>query len=283
MMDEARQAQLARALEEGRARLQSARLLWRGDRLVDAYLFGADALRALAWGWAGGASRVEVAARTLAAAGYRGLPELAEALSALDELPVPRTDREFARIHQRGLERAFAAAERLSAFTVRALRSPAQRRARVRRFALLGAVTAVAALVVAIWIGRRPLLTASAVYSQEFPAAAAGDGLVATEWLLPGGQTGWLDVGFRRGRQVRLVRVTNGHNRHYRDRATRRFRVTAFAGERPVATAEAEFDGITSKTPERVVRIEARSVTRVRVEVLSHFGTGAGLAEVRIE
>jgi hypothetical protein len=283
MSGQARPVELARALEQGRARLQSARLLWRGDRLMDAYLYGAEALRTLTSGWAGGASRPEAAARALAGAGYPWLPELAEALSTLDQLAPPRTDGEFVGAHQRGLERACAAAEQLAAFTVRTLRSPAQRRARSRRLVLVTAGAGAAAVLLAVWIWRRPLVSASAVYSAEFPASQATDGLVATEWLLPGGQTGWLELSFRSGRHVRSVHLHNARNRWYQDRATRRFRITAFAGERPLASGEGEFDAIDSKNPQREVRLEARAVTRVRVEVLSHFGSGGGLAEVRID
>jgi hypothetical protein len=174
-------------------------------------------------------------------------------------------------------------AERLAAFTARRLRSPAQRRARARRRLAIGLLGAAALAVVGISIWRRPLVSASAVYSTQFPASQAADGLTATEWLLPDGQTGWLELGFRAPRDLRQVRLHNAHNRTYNDRATRRFRVTAFAGVRPLASAEDEFDGIISSDPERRVALGARGVTRVRVEILSHFGRGAGLAEVDVE
>src|SRR5204863_7138273 len=62
----------------------------------------------------------------------------------------------------------------------------------------------------------------SADYSVEFSAHNAIDGLVATEWLLPGGSTGYLDVLLPRRRAVHDVVIVNSHNRRYTDRATKR-------------------------------------------------------------
>jgi hypothetical protein len=266
---------LARALETAQARLQSARLLWRGGRLADAYAYGAQGLRALASGWGDGGS--------LAAAGYRELAELEQTLATIAVLPAPGSDTDFGRAHQRGLERACAAAEQLAAFTSRRLRSPAQRRARVRRRLSIGLLAAAALAITGLRLWRHPVVSASAVYSAEFPASQAADGIAATEWLLPGGRTGWLELGFRSPRQVRGVRLLNSHNRSYRDRATRRFRVTAFAGLRSLASAEGELEAIGTSTTERRIALEAGGVTRIRVEILSYFGAGGGLAEVEVE
>jgi hypothetical protein len=58
--------------------------------------------------------------------------------------------------------------------------------------------------------------------------------------------------------------------------------VTACAGADAVATPEGELEPLSPDAPARDVPLDARGVTRVRVEVLSTYGVGGGLAEVTV-
>lgn len=179
-------------------------------------------------------------------------------------------------------EALWAEAERLVRFSTKALRAPPE--IRRRRFLATGAL--VLALLVTLFVSfrlwGRVRARASATYSPEWPASYAVDGLDATEWILPDKTLGWLDVYLPRPTDVKRVVVLNGHNRFYLDRATKGFKVTAFAGNHELASAEAEFPGIKDGRSAREVKLRADGVTRLRIEILSYFGAGGTIAEVEV-
>ena len=132
----------------------------------------------------------------------------------------------------------------------------------------------------AVRVRASPRPTVSASYGSDFKGRYAIDGVEATEWLLPDGATGWLELDFSGGKQLREVRLLNARNRHYLDRGTKRAKlVTSRAGE-AVETLEVELPGPTEKSRERRVKLRGMQVDKLRIEVLSHHGLGAGLAEV---
>jgi len=154
---------------------------------------------------------------------------------------------------------------------------------RARRIAVTAAVVlcAIIGLPVAL---RRPPATASAVFPGEsFEAVLAVDGDVATEWLLPDNSPGWLDVRVSPARAISSVRLTNGHNRTFNDRAVHAFRIEAYSGERLVASANSAFPALLPAPQPVEVPLVAAKVDRVRVVVTSWFGLGAALAEVKID
>jgi hypothetical protein len=181
-----------------------------------------------------------------------------------------------------GFEDTWAEAERLVNYTAKALRSPAERKR--RRQVALGAAAAlvVLALVLSARVWGRVRARASAVYNAEFPASYAVDGIESTEWLLPDRTLGWLDVYLPRPRSVRTVEVVNGHNRYYLDRATRKLRVTAYAGNEARGSVEAEFPPTQDKRSARKLKLSAEGVTRLHLEILSYYGAGGTIAEVKV-
>ena len=78
------------------------------------------------------------------------------------------------------------------------------------------------------------------------------------------------------------MRLVNAHNAFYLDRATHRARVTAFGEGGSETTVEGSFDAIVRQRSVLDLDLRATQVTRVRVEVLSFFLTGGGLAEVEV-
>ena len=207
-------------------------------------------------------------------AGYRHLDGLRRAIAA----PVPAAGAPA----PPDFERIWTEAERLLGFSARRLRSPAARKRSRIRGAVAGGtgLLVVVAFMVRLWTG--PHATASAVFSSEHPATHAIDGGETTEWILPDRTPGWLQITFRSPRRVHSVRIINGHNRHYLDRAAQQVRVTAFSAAGPVGTAEGRFVGISEKRTALDLPIDAKDVTHLRVEVLSHFGAGGALAEVEV-
>ena len=106
------------------------------------------------------------------------------------------------------------------------------------------------------------------------------DGDLNTEWLLPDRTAGWLEVRFEQPRQIANIRLRNGHNRNYNDRATNEYTVQVFVNGEAVREIEASFDPM-SATPEWVTHeIGVDNVHRIRFTARSWYRTGASLAEL---
>jgi hypothetical protein len=176
----------------------------------------------------------------------------------------------------------WAEIERLYYFSVRRL-DPRVRRQQMRARVGLAAGLALVFMAVFLWrLWGRPVASASAVYSIHHPAANAIDGLMATEWLLPNATTGWLQINFSSPRTIHSVRLMNAHNIHFQDRASEKVRVIAYRGHQPVASAEGRFAAIVAGPSPLNLILRADSVTHIRIDVLSFFKSGGGLAEVEV-
>lgn len=124
---------------------------------------------------------------------------------------------------------------------------------------------------------------ASAAYSEDLEAAMAIDGNPDTEWCLPDGTLGYIDLTFSHRRRVDAVVITNGHNRTYMDRAIRRARLSLYDDERVIEQHDVEFPGIEPQHKQRRIALQGKRATRLRLEVTEFAGTGAALAELRVE
>jgi hypothetical protein len=158
---------------------------------------------------------------------------------------------------------------------------------RVSRFAMTIA-TAIVACAGLYFALRRPPpepASASAFFADDpaFEPTRAIDGDPTTEWVLPDASPGWLDVRVDPARAVHGVRLTNGHNRDYNDRATRGYRIEAYDGDRLVTQASGQFVALVPHPAPVLVPLAAPHVDRVRVLVTSWFNLGGGIAEVRVE
>jgi len=152
-----------------------------------------------------------------------------------------------------------------------------------RRLALAAAAAVLIAVSFGLWARNAPLLRASGVYSGDFPASQATDGLSRTEWLLPEKQPGWLELSYRRPRTLRTVLLRNSENSYFHDRATKSFRIRAFSRGRLVASAKGELPPIEANRGWLNVPLVARDVTELRIDVDSFYGLGGGLAEVDVQ
>ncbi|MGE0791369.1 MAG: discoidin domain-containing protein [Sandaracinaceae bacterium] len=167
-----------------------------------------------------------------------------------------------------------------------------------RRIAVLGGLTAaLAACAMYVQLTRPPTIhaTASAYKSGEghltYPPENAIDGQEMSYWLLPPGETGWIELSLDAPRSIEALRILNGHDYHLRDRA--RFRrpenrqaanaihVVAYAGSHVVAEADAELSPM-SDWDRETIPLVASNVDRIRIEVRSFHGDGGGFAEVEL-
>jgi hypothetical protein len=282
--------ELAAAPPAARAALQARRAmvgglaLWREGLVAESHVYMAAALRSALRAWApvdaheatppiDADTAREASLAALGRAGYKRLDRLRAALAApVSSGPAPGPE----------LDWIWDEVERLCRFTTWRLASP-----RTRRRRRLGAGAAVAVLLVIglvtgikLWSG--PIASASDSCCYDHAAALAVDGVDATEWLLPDRTPGWLQVSFRSPRGMHRVHLLNSHNRHYMDRASERVRVTAFSDEGPVGSVEGRFDSISPEPSALDLPLVAEHVTYLRIDVLSYFRNGGGLAEVEV-
>jgi hypothetical protein len=272
------------SLEQARRSMAAADALWRVGLVGEANRFVESALRSTLLAWVPGEAPSSDLDRALAAlerAGY-ATPErarralAASAPSTSATTPEAALDGAASRID---LDELWGEAERLLNFTTKRL-VPSTRRRRSRLLWGGGALGLFLAVLVVDRLWVRPNATASGVFSPEYPAAYAIDGIESTEWVLPDHTPGWLEIAYSSARRLRSVRIVNGHNSPYLDRASERVRVTAFADEGAVATVEGRFPRLMPERSVLELPLDARHVTHLRVDVLSYFGSGGGLAEV---
>jgi len=262
-----------------RRALDSGRALYRENLVPECHTHLASALSILMAAWS---------AQAVEATSPAGEPdtEANRAMAALERAGYPGVERLRAVLEtsptSTDLDMTWGEIERLYRFSIRSLDPPARRR-QIHLMAAIAAGLALVLLVLVLWrLWGRPVATASAVYSPHHPAANAIDGLLATEWLLPDETTGWLQITYSSPRVVHAVRLMNAHNIHFQDRGAENVRVTAYCEHRAVASAEGRFAEIVAGPSPLDLNVNADCVTHLRVEVLSYFKTGGGLAEVQI-
>jgi len=124
---------------------------------------------------------------------------------------------------------------------------------------------------------------ASNYYSDDHAARFATDGIPATEWLLPDGALGYIELSFGSKRIVNGVTVTNGHNLNYMDRALKKARISLFDGDKVIERHDIELPGIDPEHKPRRIKLKGYRASRVRLEVLEFDGTGAALAELVVD
>jgi len=205
---------------------------------------------------------------------------LQQALAELRSLGVPDHDGECTPQHEQALRSAI----KLGAQWLRANDRQGEQRLRIRRAAFLTAALLVVALVVVVLLVPRALqINISSRYAAEFDGKNAFDGSPTSEWLLPDGQLGWIELRFRNVRQVHNIRVQNAVNRHYRDRATRAFKLELFRGDQRVASFKGEFPPIGVGDRWLSFPLTTQGIDRVLLNVQSFHGAGGGIAEIELD
>jgi hypothetical protein len=280
-------ATFADSVKRAQRSIDSARALFREGLVPECHDYMASALRVLLEAWGGLAPAVEHASfeparaqeqalAELERAGYRHTDRLRAAVATTAE---PSSS---AALLPPNVDWIWAEVERLARFSTRRAMMPRARKLARWRRGVVSALVLAFALLLAIRLWGRPHARASGVFSEVHPAAKAIDGLEATEWLLPDATAGWLDVLFPSARSVHSVRLLNAHNVFYVDRGAKAVRVTAFTAQGKAVSVEGSFARLTEERSVLDLPLEAKGVTRVRVEILTYFRVGGGLAEIEV-
>ncbi|MDP9001698.1 MAG: discoidin domain-containing protein [Myxococcota bacterium] len=258
----------ALTLERSEETSRAASFLWSGGSLALAFRLLADDFARLL-----DAVRRDVPRDAMAPGLMAEVADLERVLGVIER---PKVDREFAPYHAE----LFARIHRGRSACTEVLRIR-RRWPRVSRRVLV----ALAVLAMLAILALRPIrqrVTASAEYSDEFPPENAVDGVLASEWLLPDGQTGWIELQFNRPRSFSSVRLRNARNRYFKDRGAHEFTVDAYSPGKTAASANAAFGPIDADSGWKELTFAMRDVTRVRVTISSFYGSGGGLAEIEL-
>ncbi|MCA9594395.1 MAG: hypothetical protein KC776_13820 [Myxococcales bacterium] len=114
-----------------------------------------------------------------------------------------------------------------------------------------------------------------------YEPARAIDGNPKSEWLLPDGRAGWLDLELDPPRHVNGVTLLDARNRPYANRQSRGIRVDLLRGGKVVRSTTLELEH--EDSPRWVdVSLAADDVEHVRITVESWYRKGGGLAEVEV-
>jgi hypothetical protein len=124
-------------------------------------------------------------------------------------------------------------------------------------------------------------VTATASYDQSVHGpASALDGDRNTEWLLPTGTLGTLEIKLKPQR-VRHVRVRNASNGSYADRATHDFHIELWREGKLLLKAPGTFPRFETAPGWTAVATDARAkVDTLKFVVDSYHKSGGGLAEI---
>ncbi|HYP99041.1 MAG TPA: discoidin domain-containing protein [Polyangiaceae bacterium] len=280
------------AMAEARLSIDSARALFREGILSKCHAYMAVALQSLLDAWAPPSEsegkeaattseRRERALSAISGAKYRRFGQLSAAYRAVEERAASDS-RSSPVAGERDFERIWTEVDRLYRFSVRHF-SPVEWRRRLRIGIALALTPVLLVVCLVLFLQHsRPHVDASSSYGPTYNPGLAVDRLIATEWLLADGEEGWIDLNFKAPRTVHGVTLSNCHNGAFADRGSAKVRVTAFSNDTVVATAEGEFSKISTERTDLELSLAGEKITRIRAEVVSHFGRGGGFAEIEV-
>lgn len=249
--------EFARRFQLARQRGKAADVLWFQGHRSEALRMAADAFEIAHR--ARGAQRPEASPQVVAA--QRALAGRTDFVGACPQ----EEDRLF--------EVLVAGRRELIASAGGLLMSPsALRRLRALRLGMVGLVAVVVLGMSGTWLfgsSRRQVAAASDYFGRnwQYQPAYAFDGDPRTEWWLPNGRKGWIEVRVDPPIEVRSVRVMGGAERTFGDHRVELWRGT---------DKRAESRG----SEPRMHRISAAGVDRIRLVIDSWPGPGAAVAEI---
>jgi hypothetical protein len=271
--DEARRAEASEAAAEARQKRDAAEVLLLRGAPAESLRLGVESLQRLkraielvdATRSPGLERALDRAERCEAAMG--ALPELDAAVAATQTTAL------------RALVRAELAMDRELAVLLRDRRGLLRLR---RRRWLLVAMLVLAPIALGALLVRarhRVHVRASSVGYEEYAADRVVDGDPETEWIPAGTGEEWLELRFPGPRHIRTVRLLNGDT--LPDRGSRKVVVEFWLQGERRGTASHEFE---HQAPAEWKEFSVTDMfcDRIRIVVVSHYGTGAAIAEVEV-
>jgi hypothetical protein len=207
------------------------------------------------------------------------------ALQALDEEKLPERDAEIAPAHALMFEKTLAhQAHLISLFTHVAYTSRERFWLRVRRIAWTAGAL-VLAIVVLVLVFRTPkqlrVEAASATLNDDHKPSFVVDGDPMTNWALPDGATGWIDLQVVPARVVTNVRIMNASNAPHLDRATKDFVLHFYAKGREVQSVPGSFPTFNPKPDFQSFPTNTNQVIdKIRLEIKSNHLKSAAISEI---
>jgi hypothetical protein len=284
----------ARLLRRARQKRDAAEALWSVSQTAEALRLATESLELFlamareSTPTSEGAPKDVAAVLAALGASPKVAARIGAAAASLDAVALPVLDGDVTTEHL-GLYRDLAdALDLLDAHLApHALLPRDIRSLRLTRIGGVALFVALAFGVVAFWLTRpeRIAATASAFYANDpqFGPEKVVDGLPETEWLLPDRTPGHVELRLPSARTVTAVRLLNGHNRQFNDRAVREYTVELHAGPRLVASKEGEFAEFQEAPTWTDVPVRGDAVDRVRVVVRSWHRMGSALAEIELK
>lgn len=276
-VDEADRSATREVLELAEQRGEAAETLWTTGHLAEALRLAADALK-VALELPHGAERL-----TRLGASEADRERLAQARAALAET-APLRDGELKEAHT---ERYLALqAGRRTLTRLHGDRVAPQSSLRWQRAQRIGGVVAgLAAVCVGLWLVLRTPPRTEVRASDQFPGAQyapdnAFDGNESTEWVLPDGQTGWIEGRLFPAQNIESLRILNGRNARFGDRAVKEYKVQLYRGEQLLGEHEGVFERIEAAPQWVDIPLKGEGVTRIRFEALGSHRRGPALAEI---
>lgn len=283
-LDGPRRNRLRRATDRVRDCIEASEALWADGfraeavRVASEGLVASSAARQTANDLLGPASTM-----TLALRGGTGRDEL-EALERGTASPLPASNADVglaleawywtALSAARSVHRALAPITR----TARQLRWTQIRRAAVAFVVLISAV--VFPWLPAIELPRVRVRASSQWSTRAHLPEEAVDGNPLTEWHARDGQSGWLEINLSPPRDIARLRVLNGHNGRYEDRAIGSAIFTLYRRGTRVGRVDHEWAEIEAQPAWVELPVQAQDVDRIRVTIRRHLGLGTALAEL---
>ncbi|MDP3274650.1 MAG: hypothetical protein Q8Q09_05600 [Deltaproteobacteria bacterium] len=154
--------------------------------------------------------------------------------------------------------------------------------ARTRRLSVLAIVIVVGtAIAWRQWHVVELTAQASSAFDATRGATNATDGYPSTNWLLPDGQQGWLDLRFNRRRVSKLTLYNVQGLVHY---GSILLTIEMYSGARLVRSMEHSMQATVATSLASTVALAAREpIDRIRINVRTFHELGGGLGEVRVE
>jgi hypothetical protein len=295
-LDEGERHLLAAQLQRAQQKLESARLLWAHEQYVEGLRLAeesvGEALRAAELGTGVVEGVPHQSAGTVRPPWGDVLSELGASQDELDEAVIasggpmgarPNFNAELRPESRRYFRQATRVADSVLE-RLQPLVSPPRKIVVARWVRVVGTLAVVAAglfTFVSIWtaVDVRP----SASFSEDLHGPKnLVDGKTKTEWLLPNGVSGWVDVSFR-PRKLNKIAVMNAHNLPYSDRGTQDFRIELYRDKKQVFTSKQKFPKFDEKEVWITVPVPGIEADTIKLVIESHHKHGGGFAELHWE